>query len=119
MRLALVVTALLALDGCALIFQGSTQTLTVRTSPPGASVFVKDEKRGETPLDVVIEKTGEPVELRFEQEGYVTESFFVKKTWNSLYTFEWLLIIPGIVDSFSVCRHKYAPSIVNVRLRPK
>ena len=45
-------------------------TLTVRTVPEGATVFVGSESRGTSPLDLTLD-VGETVTLRVEKEGFL------------------------------------------------
>ena len=69
----------LMLIGCATIFESSTQELSIRTSPTGATVFIDGEKQdGVTPMEVIVRKKGGGLELRFEREGYVTDYYFVR-----------------------------------------
>ena len=46
-------------------------TLTVRTEPQGATVYVGDEEKGETPLDLEV-PAEEELTLRIEREGFAT-----------------------------------------------
>src|SRR5207237_5998956 len=89
----------LLLGGCATIFSKSTQTVAVRTSPPGAIVYVANQKQDNvTPMDVTFDKTGDPIEFRFEKEGYITQYYFLKTGGWWVYTVDWIFILPGSVD---------------------
>ena len=60
----------LAADGCATIVQGTTETLVVESTPPGARVTI--EPGGlevVTPGEVVLER-GSKYRLRFERDGF-------------------------------------------------
>ena len=103
--------------GCATAFRSDEETVSVRTSPPGARVYVAGEQKGVSPVDVTFKKTGKPVEFRFEKSGSVTQHYFLKSGGHWLHTIDWIFILPGIVDQFFVNRCDYEPKIIHVDLR--
>jgi hypothetical protein len=46
------------LSSCALLFNGTTQTVPVTSTPSGAAVFVDGEHRGTTPIDLELRRDG-------------------------------------------------------------
>lgn len=64
--------ALAPLGGCATILNGSRQTIHVETDPPGATVTVAGE-RHTSPVDLVLPRKAEGLEVVVEKEGYVTK----------------------------------------------
>jgi len=108
----------LFLTGCATIFSSSQQTVAVRTSPPGATVYVANVKQeGVTPLDVTFDKTGDPIEFRFEKGGYITQHYYLKSGGYWLFTIDWIFLVPGAIDMFFVNRRNYKPPLIHVELR--
>jgi hypothetical protein len=104
--------------GCATVFRGTTQEIAVRTSPPNAKVFVAGIEQGVTPVAVTIDKTGDPIEFRFELDGFITQLYYLKCGPYALNTLDWLLILPGIFDQFFV-NHWHYKETIHVQLREK
>ena len=67
---ALVLAVLLA--GCATLAHGRSQVVRVESAPSGATVFVDDEPRGVTPLNVDLPRDGD-VEVRLERDGFAPQ----------------------------------------------
>ncbi len=66
------VLALSPLFGCATVLHGTRQTIHVETDPPGAMVTVAGE-RHTSPVDVVLPRKSEGLEVVIEKEGYATK----------------------------------------------
>jgi hypothetical protein len=80
--------ALPPLFGCATVLHGSRQTIHVETDPPGATVTVAGE-RHTSPVDVVLPRKSENLEVVVEKDGYLTKRIpLVRKvageTWLNL-----------------------------------
>jgi hypothetical protein len=58
--------------GCATVLHGTRQTVHVETDPPGATVTVLGE-RHTSPVDVVLPRKSENLEVVIEMDGYVTK----------------------------------------------
>ncbi len=75
-RFAVCAAALLLVQGCASILEGTDQTITVETSPTGANcrLYRKGKAVGQviTPGGVVVEKTKHDMTVECEKEGYET-----------------------------------------------
>lgn len=72
--------ALGPLAGCATVLNGSRQTIHVETDPPGATVTVAGE-RHTSPVDLVLPRKAEDLEVVVEKEGYVAKRIpLVRKT---------------------------------------
>jgi hypothetical protein len=119
MKLLVGIILSLSCVGCNTVFRRTTQEVEVRTSPPGAKVFVAGTEQGVTPVTITIQKTGDPIEFRFEEEGFITEHYFLKHGYYWLSTIDWILILPGIFDQLFVNHYTYKPQIVHVQLREK
>lgn len=75
----LAVSAIFALSGCASLFQGTHEKLTVRTSPAGALCNVYREDEGLlkvilTPGAAYIRRDRDPVTVVCKKDGYVESS---------------------------------------------
>lgn len=66
-------TAATFTTGCATMFSGTVQNFRIESDPPGATVMIKNENRGKTPLSYSFPKDrpGDGA-FRLELEGYVS-----------------------------------------------
>ena len=61
----LVGVALLSASGCAIVAKGRTQSVTIRSNPPGATALINGQEAGKTPLTVTLKRTSSyNIELR-------------------------------------------------------
>jgi hypothetical protein len=58
------------------------------------------------------------LELRFEQEGFITQVYYLKCGIYALNFIDWVFVLPGIFDQFFV-NHWHYKDIVHVQLREK
>ena len=109
----------LALEGCATILGGSTQTLTVNSNVNGAEVYLNDMLLGKTPLLTTIKRGQEGV-FKVKAEGYQTYQIAVNKKINSLF---WVNILSGgsfgsSTDYATGAMYEYEPSTFMVSMQP-
>jgi hypothetical protein len=123
-RFAVCAAALLLVQGCASILEGTDQTITVETSPSGANC--RFYRQGMvvaqviSPGGAVVEKTKHDMRVECEKEGYETakanlESGIEGATWGNI------ILGGGIgwaIDSAAGADNKY-PEYVNISLVPK
>ncbi len=67
-------TLVAATSGCARMFGGSTQRLTVTSDPPGARVFIAGADSGVTPRVLRIKREFRPLELRVQGSGAAADT---------------------------------------------
>ena len=61
----LVGCVLLSVSGCAIVAKGRTQSVTIRSNPPGATALINGQEAGKTPLTVTLKRsTAYNIELR-------------------------------------------------------
>lgn len=63
------IAAIILFSGCAGMISGDTQKLIVKSTPAGANVLLNGVTRGQTPLEVTVEKRKELL-LIVSKEGY-------------------------------------------------
>lgn len=68
----------LALDGCATVFQGSRRRVQIFTEPEGATATV-DGQSVTTPGVLVLRGWARNAEIRIEKEGYVPRTFVLSR----------------------------------------
>jgi hypothetical protein len=86
----------LSTAGCARIFGGSTQRLTVTSDPPGAHVFVAGADSGVTPRVMRITREHAPLQLRVQGDGVASDTRTIGRQLSVAgLLFDALLVIPG------------------------
>ena len=113
-----------ALMGCATITQGSDDTVTVDTRPPGATCELKQGGAviayiNPTPGSVSIAKSKDDVMLTCEKEGYEPEAGVLSSEFQAM-TFGNILfggLIGVAVDAASGAMNKYPP-LISLTLTP-
>jgi hypothetical protein len=121
MRYALLLT-LLVVTSCASIVEGTSQTLTINTSPEGANCKFMREGRviGEipsTPGSVVVEKTKHDINVECTKKGYQKVSF-INQSGSEGATWGNIIAGGGIgwaIDSASGADNKYQ-EVMNITL---
>ena len=116
--------SIVALAGCSSIIEGTTQTLTVNTNPPGADCALERQgmvigRTSNTPNSIVVEKTKHDITIRCFKEGY-QEATYINNSGIAGATFGTIILGGGIgwaIDSASGADNKYE-EIVNITLVP-
>lgn len=73
-KLLILIISLSLLSACASVFKGSSQTMSFRSEPPGATVIIDGLARGVTPLTIELQKD-EFKKVTFKRKGYLKRSF--------------------------------------------
>jgi hypothetical protein len=108
-----------SLQGCATIMQGSTQQITVGSSPSGATVVVNGFQRLKTPAVVELSRK-EPHRLEISMEGYHTETVEIRNVSSSMPMGNIIAggLIGFAIDHSSGAAFRLVPEVVQVSLRP-
>lgn len=122
---ALLLLCLTSLSGCATMFDGKTQAITVNTSPPKADCVLSRQGSAigeirDTPSSVVIEKSRDDITLACNKLGY-QQATYLDHSGLATWTFANILfggIIGGGIDFATGAINKY-DTPVNVTLAPE
>ena len=117
--LQVTLACLLLLGGCATITSGSTQTISVSSSPAGASVTVTPgEQKTTTPGKLILKRDGGPYMVKVTLEGYAPYSVLLATETNG-----WVfgnLIVGGLIglaiDSSTGAWIKLTPNEISTNL---
>ena len=110
------------LSACATIFTGTTDSITFDSEMGPLRVFIDGEYIGETPVTTTVKrKLGNTKPLvRFEKDGFVTQEYPLKKSFN------WIaisdissLILSGGIDLLTGAIMEYDPLHYNIVLLPE
>ncbi|TKB45601.1 PEGA domain-containing protein [Thalassotalea mangrovi] len=111
---------LTALSGCASIVDGSTQQVTIQSTPAGAEVLINGVSQGVTPLTIDV-KRADNTSLTVRKEGYTDQTITMTTKLNS--TFWGNVIIGGLpgstTDAATGASIEYAPGVHYFNLEAK
>ena len=108
------------LCGCATILKGSDQPINVNSNVKGASVYVNNQKVGNTPFTGTIKRQKEQT-LKVSKPGYETRTLMLDSSIEGVF---WVNILTGGVfgsttDWASGSMWKISPNTYNVDLKPE
>lgn len=124
-KLLIVAMGMAALSGCATIVEGSDQSITVNTNPPGASCLLK---RGgvtiaavdPTPGSANVSKSKDPIGVQCSKDGFRTAESGLSSDFEGMTLGNILIggVVGVAIDAGSGAMNKY-PEHVSVQMRPK
>lgn len=116
MRNALVGLGLVfGLAGCATMFSGSQDSVTINSNPAGATVLVNGLEMGRTPMTAMVRR-GAPGTVTLRMDGYEDRSFQLQSKFNAV-TLVNLFFWPGfIIDAVTGAITKYDPTAYSVTM---
>jgi hypothetical protein len=104
-------------SGCATMFTGSTQQLTVSSQPPGARVIVNGSYSGVTPVALLL-KTEHDYGIILQREGYRDTAVPVYREFNPVAILNLVSLICWVVDVATGALWRLTPGAVYVTLQP-
>jgi hypothetical protein len=96
----LIVVAALIFNGCALLFQGTSQNVSFDSVPGAAEVWVNGAKVGVTPCRIALKRNQEYT-IEFKKQGYETKSYRITNSIGAGWVILDLLggLIPVVIDA--------------------
>lgn len=117
--IALVLLLALSTTGCATIFAGGSERITIDSQPQGAQVSTQyGQPLGVTPFQTRLDPRRTHV-LRFEKEGYMPTSFAVGHTIDGITYLNLLCVLCWGIDVATGAMWGLKTNTVNVTLNPR
>ena len=107
----------LATGGCATMFTGSTQQLTVSSQPPGARVMVNGAYSGVTPVALLL-KTDHDYVLSLQREGFRDTTGTVFREFNPVAVLNLFSLVCWAIDVATGAIWRLTPTAVYVSMQP-
>jgi hypothetical protein len=110
----------LGTSGCALIVNGTMDSVFVESRPPGATVRVDGQAVARTPAKILLAR-GYPGRVTVEMEGYLPEELVFPRHFDAGWILFDLLLTLGIglpIDLATGAMWNFNPDRAVVRLRP-
>jgi hypothetical protein len=115
--LAIAVLCAAASSGCATIFTGSAQPMTVSSQPPGARVFVDGAYTGVTPMTLIL-KTERDHAVTLQHEGYQDTVSPVTREFNPIAALNLFGVVCWVVDLATGALWRFPPNAIYVAMQP-
>jgi hypothetical protein len=115
---ALALAAILLNSSCAtLIHGGGTQTVSVSTEPPGATVAVGGQQIV-TPAEITLDRNRN-YQVIATKEGYDTATSTIQSRFSWVTVLDVVFIFPWVIDLVSGSAYTLSPDTVSLVLAPK
>jgi hypothetical protein len=112
---------LASLSGCATIFEGTKQQVTIDSNVRGAEVLLNGSRIGTTPFSGEIPRVGKPT-LLVRAPGYVPKKAYLHTETPGTFYLQFFLMMAGLpfttTDMVSGAWIRYAPNSYVVELQP-
>jgi hypothetical protein len=117
LMMAIVVSCAVASAGCATMFTGSAQQVTVSSQPPGARVFVNGGYSGVTPVAVLL-KTERDYTITLQREGYRDTVAPIFREFNPVAALNLFSLVCWVVDVATGALWRLTPTTIYATLQP-
>jgi hypothetical protein len=118
MKNYVVLLLILALAGCATVFRGTQQEVTVRTDPDSARIFVDGRLVGSGVASFNVKKTNgnNLPTIRVEEEGYRPQSFQLQNSFDNIALINLTFVYSWTTDFLTGAMFEYAPNSYMIQL---
>ncbi len=114
---AFMIAAAFMVTGCATILTGTTDDITINSTPDGADIMIGGLKVGKTPATITVKRPGfGDKEIVLKLEGYEIRTFLLKKTFNTAAICNLAGVLGWGIDVLTGSVFKYDPTSYNVEL---
>jgi PEGA domain len=115
----LILSLLIALNGCATIMHGTTQDIEITTDPSDARLVVDDRESYRSPAKITMKRKDDHT-VKISKEGYKRETVDIKGALSWAVAGDFLAggAIGYGIDAATGAQRRLVPEKVDVRLRP-
>ena len=103
--------------GCATMFTGSSQQVTVSSQPPGARVIINGGYSGVTPVALLL-KTERDYTVTLQREGFQDTTAPIFREFNPVAALNLLSLVCWVVDLATGALWRLTPTSVYVTMQP-
>ena len=114
---SLVLFAVLLAPGCATLFSGTSDQVTINSEPEGARILIDGIDQGTTPATISVKRPGfDDTQVTLRLDGYRDRVFSLQTEFNTVSILN-VLVWPGfIVDFLTGAITKIDPTTYDIRL---
>ena len=113
----------LLLSGCATLFTGTTQRVTIDSTPPGAAIVIDGKYIGTTPAKVRLDRDVNAIlddgkEISLEMDGYASNGYYLGADFEPVSILNMFNVFFWAVDAATGAIMKYDSDYYNFVLMP-
>lgn len=108
-----------SLSGCATIFTGTHDQISVSTEPSGAKLYLNGNDMGRTPVTVPVGRSLGTTMMTVKKQGYEDKSFALQSSFNTIAILDIFLWPTFIIDAATGSIVKYSQTSYNLELDKK
>lgn len=117
-RLLLIGIAIAGLAGCGTLFSDGEDVIHFESDPVGAQLYINGQLKGNTPLDVTLERdVFEMITVKLKKPGYQTHEFELQKALNRTSFFNLTSIFSWGTDIATGHAMRYSPNSYLIELK--
>ncbi|MBU1864075.1 MAG: PEGA domain-containing protein [Candidatus Omnitrophica bacterium] len=117
----LIVAITITHSGCASIFCGTSQQVSVTSDPDGAKIEIDGIKQGNAPMTMNLKRKKKHM-IKATMEGYEDKIYFTEKEFNPVTLVNllalWFFIVGIVIDGCTGAMYKFDPDNVVMILDP-
>lgn len=107
------------LTGCATVFTGTSDQISVSTEPSGAKLFLNGNDMGRTPVTVPVARSLGTTMMSVRKPGYEDKTFALQSSFNTIAILDIFLWPTFIIDAATGSIIKYSQTSYNIELEKK
>ena len=106
--------------GCATVFPGTYDEVTIRSEPEGALIYIDGLEEGRTPATLDIKRPGiGKTEVTLRLDGYEPRTFVLRSAFNAVSVVNLACVLCWAVDVATGSVTKYRPQGYDIELAPE
>lgn len=107
-------------SGCATIFSGTSDRITIESEPPGAKIRIDGLDRGRTPATIKVKRPGLAVNVvTLLLDGYENRTFVLQKRFNAVSVLNLVCPLCWLIDVATGAVFKDDLRMYEIELDPK
>ncbi|MCF7859585.1 MAG: PEGA domain-containing protein [Candidatus Cloacimonetes bacterium] len=108
---------IIAVNGCAIIFQGTSKSMSFDSGPGAAEVWINGSKAGVTPCKIELKRDQE-YSVEFRKEGFETKSYRITNSVGAGWVILDILggLVPLVIDAATGAWYSFDQENINALL---
>jgi hypothetical protein len=111
-----IIPLVLSITGCATVFTGTHDQISISSEPSGAKVVLNGNEMGRTPVTIPVSRTLGTTTMTLKKQGFEDKSFALQSGFNTIALLDIFLWPTFIVDAATGSIVKYTQTNYNIEL---
>ena len=119
LTLLLITMTVICFSGCATVFTGSYDNISIESRPAGAQILVNGVERGTTPASVRVRRNLTSADITVRFDGYETRTFRLEQEFNPVSVLNLFNPLFWGIDAATGSMLRYRPHFYEINLQPR